>query len=217
MNGEGGCATGIPLGTGPNFFLSPSKQPVPTRTIMTESLSDKYFGLPAMVMADLTRSVLYLVVLTQLGSCRYRSPQVEDCVTWQYNRGIFSVRSAYRGQWKKKCGPRIFGGSSSGTSNQQIWKRLWKLQVLAKIKIFGWRVLNGLLACITILANRHIIPTGGCPVSNKCVEDIKHSMIFLCDRARAVWNSLGWQRTNGLLWTDKILLGAILASYPSVV
>ena len=72
-----------------------------------------------------------------------------------------------------------------------------------KIKVFGWRALNGLLPCKAILANRHISPTGGCPVCNNGAEDIKH-MIFLCDRARLVWNSMGIGQTiNELLGTDR--------------
>jgi hypothetical protein len=33
-----------------------------------------------------------------------------------------------------------------------VWNKLWKLQVLRKIKIFGWRALKGLLPCCAILA-----------------------------------------------------------------
>ena len=66
-----------------------------------------------------------------------------------------------------------------------------------KMKSFGWRALRGLMP--SILANRHIIPNGGCPVCHNGVEDIKH-MIFSCDRARAVWNSIGvWDKLRGLL------------------
>lgn len=72
-----------------------------------------------------------------------------------------------------------------------------------KIKIFGSRALHGLLACRAILANRHITPTGGCPVCHNGVEDIKH-MIFSCDRAKAVWNLIGvWQKIRDLLETDR--------------
>jgi hypothetical protein len=59
-----------------------------------------------------------------------------------------------------------------------------------KSRFFGWRALHGLLACRLILANRHIIPSGGCPVCHHGAEDIKH-MIFSCDRAKAIWNSIG--------------------------
>lgn len=66
-----------------------------------------------------------------------------------------------------------------------------------KIKNFGWRALRGVMPCKAILANRHVIPEGGCPVCHNGAEDIKH-LIFTCDRARAgmeVDRSLGEDQT----------------------
>ena len=66
----------------------------------------------------------------------------EDCVAWHYNRnGLFSVRSTNHGQWKKKFGARQAVAQGNGTSNRQVWRNLWKLQVPGKIKIVGWRAL----------------------------------------------------------------------------
>ena len=77
-----------------------------------------------------------------------------------------------------------------GVSSTEVWKRLWKLDVPGKIKIFGWRALLGLIPCRAILANRHISNVSGCPVCQNAMEDIRH-IIFTCDRARAIWRSLG--------------------------
>jgi hypothetical protein len=97
----------------------------------------------------------------------------EDFVVWHYNRnGLFSVRSAYHGRWKHRFGHKL--------NEAKVWKKLWKLKIPAKIKIFGWRALKGLVPCNAILANRHIIPNGGCPVCNGGAKDVKH-IIFSCD------------------------------------
>ena len=89
----------------------------------------------------------------------------EDCVAWHYNRsGMFSVKSAYHGQWKRTFGARLNMAQGGSGSNVQVWKNLWKLQVPGKLKIFGWRALQGLIPCRAILANKHIINEGGCPV-----------------------------------------------------
>ena len=133
---------------------------------------------------DLVRSILendaYRILQIPLTSGR------DDCVAWHFNRnGPFSVRSAYHCQWKKKFGARCAAMQGGGTSNRQVGKKLWQLKVPGKIKIFGWRALQGFMPCNAILANRHIIPDGGCPVCHNGAEDINHLM-FTCDRARAV-------------------------------
>ena len=52
---------------------------------------------------------------------------------WHYNRnGMFLVKSAYNGQWKKKLGARLDAFQGGGTSNHQVWRNLWKLQVPGK-------------------------------------------------------------------------------------
>jgi hypothetical protein len=46
-----------------------------------------------------------------------------------------------------------------GQRNNQIWNKLWKLNVPAKIKIFGWRALQGLILCCGIFFMLHGINT----------------------------------------------------------
>jgi hypothetical protein len=41
----------------------------------------------------------------------------------------------------------MYNLQGNGASDLQVWNKLWKLQVLRKIKIFGWRALKGLLPC----------------------------------------------------------------------
>ena len=90
--------------------------------------------------------------------------------------GLFSIRSAYHVQWSHKFGNNHRTSFPSGTGNDQVWKALWNLDVPAKIKIFGWRVLHGIVPCRAILANRHIGNSGRCPVCEVGCEDIKHML-----------------------------------------
>ena len=62
--------------------------------------------------------------------------------------------------------------------------------VPAKIKIFGWRVLHGLIPCRGILANRRIDNSSSCPACHEGCEDIKH-VLFTCSRAKEIWRILG--------------------------
>lgn len=128
----------------------------------------------------------------------------DDLVVWHYNRsGLFSVRSAYHCQWDCKFGPRCNQVQANTASRSQLWKNLWKLKLPGKIKIFGWRVLKGLLPCRSMLASRHIGEAGGCPVCQNGAEDVKH-MMFTCNRAKEVWHSLGmWEKIECFLITDR--------------
>lgn len=83
-----------------------------------------------------------------------------------------------------------------------ICKKLWKLEIPAKIKIFGWRDLHGVIPSWTILANRLRSPKKNylqidiLPMLEdvqlarddvKISSDIKH-MMFMCEK-----HSEGWE------------------------
>ena len=92
---------------------------------------------------------------------------------------------------------------ASGVGRRQVWKKLWKLQVPGKIKIFGWRTLHGLIPGRAILANRHIGNIGSFPMCLNGAEDIKH-ILFVCDRAKEVWRALGiWESIAQLLAVER--------------
>ena len=79
---------------------------------------------------------------------------------------------------------------AGGAGNEEVWSKLWKIDVPAKIKIFGWRVLHGLIPCRGILANRRIDNSSSCPACHEGCEDIKH-VLFTCSRAKEIWRILG--------------------------
>ena len=69
----------------------------------------------------------------------------EDSLIWIGNkRGVFTVKSAYHIAAKIQS-DKDLGESSSGDSRSIIWKKLWKMKLPPKIKIFAWR------ACVNSL------------------------------------------------------------------
>jgi hypothetical protein len=115
----------------------------------------------------------------------------EYVVAWHYNKnGYFSVESAYHLHWIHKFGANRVNDQAGGVGDEQVWSKLWKLDVPAIIKIFGWRVLHGLIPCKGILANRHIGNSSSCPACHESCEDIKH-VLFTCHRAKEIWRILG--------------------------
>jgi len=115
----------------------------------------------------------------------------EDIVAWHYTKNnFFTVGSPYRLQWLHKFGENRINEQASGMGDDKVWSQLWKLEVPAKIKIFGWRVLHGLIPCKGILANRHIENSSSCPACQSHCEDIKH-VLFKCNQAKDIWRILG--------------------------
>jgi hypothetical protein len=116
----------------------------------------------------------------------------EDFVAWHKTRSFsFTVRSAYYSEWEHQFAHRIRRQDGQGTSRSNpVWDIVWKLRVPAKVKIFIWRSLHGLVPGMAILANRHIKVSPQCPICLKGAEDIRHLM-FTCDRAKDVWKALG--------------------------
>jgi hypothetical protein len=64
-----------------------------------------------------------------------------------------------------------------------VWAKLWKLKVSAKIKIFYWRTLYGLIPLKSVLVNQHIGTSGQCPLCTLDAEDVSH-LLFQCSAAR---------------------------------
>jgi hypothetical protein len=116
----------------------------------------------------------------------------DDFVAWHGTKsGVFSVRSAYHIEWKHQFNGLTFRSLISGTSlNNPIWKNLWKLDAPAKVKIFCWRLMHGIIPIKAILMKRHIGTTDLCPMCNLEPEDTMH-MVFTCQRAAQIWNMLG--------------------------
>jgi hypothetical protein len=71
-----------------------------------------------------------------------------------------------------------------------IWRKLWNLNIPAKIKIFNWKALHGTLPCRSILANRHIKVSAQCAICSQGAEDIRHAL-FTYRRAADVWQAIG--------------------------
>jgi ribonuclease HI len=117
---------------------------------------------------------------------------IEDFVAWRYTKNsLFSVGSAYHGEWKYQFGRKERDLYAPGQSSQNIvWDILWKTSVAAKVKIFAWKSLHGILPCYAVLANRHVPVSSQCPWCNIHCEDIKH-VLFSCEHALDIWRKLG--------------------------
>jgi hypothetical protein len=105
---------------------------------------------------DLIKALFWTVDVNRILQIPLRQGR-QDVVAWHHNQnGYFSVGSTYHLQWLHKFRVNHVNEQVGGVGNDEVWSKLWNLDVLTKIKIFRWRVLHGLIPCQWILANRHI-------------------------------------------------------------
>ena len=112
---------------------------------------------------------------------------LEDKIIWIGNRrGEFSVKSAYHIAYglieANDCGE-----SSSGDPCKPLWKRLWLLNLLAKIKVFAWRACVNGLPTMEAIFSRGISQSMACPVCGNDAETIDHALLR-CDFSSLVWD-----------------------------
>ena len=133
--------------------------------------------------------------------------RVLHLIAWHPNRnGLFTVKSAYHCQWAHKFASRNYTAVAGGSGLQPVWKKLWKLSMPSKVKIFVWRALHGCIPCFAILANKHITDIVNCPVCKTEAEDIRH-ILFSCSRARDVEKLLIIDRSGSVLIQEIIRRG----------
>ena len=111
----------------------------------------------------------------------------KDKIIWFGNsRGEFTVKSAYHIAFNL-IEAKKDGECSSGDPCKSLWKRLWHLNLPAKVKIFTWRVCANGLPTMEAICNRGISNNRGCPICGKAPESINHAFLS-CDFSTLFWN-----------------------------
>ena len=112
---------------------------------------------------------------------------LEDKIIWIGNRrGEFSVKSAYHiAHSLIEANDR--GESSSGDPCKPLWKRLWLLNLPAKIKVFAWRACVNGLPTMEAIFSRGISQSMACPVCGNDAESVYHALLR-CDFSSLVWD-----------------------------
>jgi hypothetical protein len=86
-----------------------------------------------------------------------------DFVAWNFtSHGRFTVRSAYRSQWRHQLGASAGQiALSERSAINPVWKTVWKLKIPNKVKKkIVWRVLHGILPLKSIYAIGILEPRG---------------------------------------------------------
>lgn len=111
--------------------------------------------------------------------------QGEDVWAWEPEKhGLYSVKSAYKLLYTKR--QREEDAGSVGASKDDTWKRIWKLDVPPKVRVFWWRVIHEFLPAKYVLHRRHVEPVANCDTCGAEEETIKH-VLMDCTTAKIFW------------------------------
>ncbi|KAM6594852.1 hypothetical protein CsatA_002555 [Cannabis sativa] len=117
-----------------------------------------------------------------------------DCWSWsKETSGGYSVSSAYKLL-------QVVNGDWSINDEASYWKKVWQLNVPAKVQHLVWRILACCLPTKLQLTTKHVHVDLTCPMCNIEPESITH-VLFRCNFARSCW-SLSSADASGANDTD---------------
>jgi hypothetical protein len=141
----------------------------------------------------------------------------EDFLAWAHEKsGIYSVRSAYRAiVTKGQADDMARSDAPPSSSTTDVWKRLWKLCVIPKVRVFWWRVLRGILPDYGTLTRRHVRADSTCGICKAKSESMFHALIE-CSHAHMFWAAakdillVKLPRLHPITWARDILCGSLV-------
>lgn len=124
---------------------------------------------------------------------------VGDRIAWaKSNDGLYDVKTGYQ-YWQGR------NNSSLGTVPQSGgWKRIWRLPLPHKMKVFLWRLCRNNIHVPNRLKGKGVSVTILCPFCNVDVEHLTH-VFFDCIFAASCWLCKGFQHLIGF-WINLIQL-----------
>jgi hypothetical protein len=105
-------------------------------------------------------------------------------------KGVFSVKSAYKMLIETKRRREDYfeerAAPSNAAQDEGSWKKLWKVRVPSKLRIFAWRLARSSLPTGAERVRRHMADSIVCPICNAAADDWRHSLLT-CNMAASVW------------------------------
>jgi hypothetical protein len=124
--------------------------------------------------------------VTEIRKIKLPSHKTSDWVAWNYERtGVFLVRSAYRPALSNARNIDERGSSAEGSGERKVWKKIWKLPVLPKVRNFIWKLMRNGLPTNENRCFRHIADEAGCDLCGHRCEDAYHA-VMTCPHATAL-------------------------------
>ncbi|KAK8986392.1 hypothetical protein V6N11_009952 [Hibiscus sabdariffa] len=132
-------------------------------------------------------------ILEKLAACPIPKSSLGDDIPgwrWKDNR-CFTVGSAYE-----------YLMTEEARHSSSHWKRIWKLRVPHRVRVFMWLVAHRKLLTNDERVRRHLAIFAECSICGAGVEDIDH-VLRRCTKARALWMQvLGDAHIGGEFFTQ---------------
>jgi hypothetical protein len=128
---------------------------------------------------------------TEILSLKPGAQLQEDLQAWAFERsGVYSVRSCYRILKREDDQQESFRLNETRSSEDQLWwKKVWKLNVPPKIRIFWWRLMQNYLPSKAELMRRHVTHEDHCEACGEQGESLYH-VVFQCTHAIQFWRAV---------------------------
>ena len=140
-----------------------------------------------------------------------------DVLVWKENRSqSFSVKSAYRFTIRMKEQTRI--EHSTANTERPIWRKLWKLNVPPKVRMFLWRACANVLPTKENLNRRRVQVDPRCKICCQQPELVGH-LLWECLMAQNVWALCcgGLQKCQNNLLIFSYCFGPCLIDYQRLI
>ncbi|KAF7826721.1 ribonuclease H [Senna tora] len=166
-------------------------------------------------------------VCNQIVSIPPDREQGGDRWVWKHdNKGVYTIKTGYRNAMLDEWSLFNVGLDVDCESVKNFWKRLWKLPINSRYKVFLWRVCWGILPTIESLEHRGMRIDENCVMCNNAPEDVYHTVID-CPDLQYMWveaiydynsrvhhaNALEWLVVEAGEWKDEQLAALAIATY----
>ncbi|CAI0556201.1 unnamed protein product [Linum tenue] len=131
------------------------------------------------------RALFFANDQTEIMKIPLRNPPTNDIVVWsEADNGIYSVKTAYRSLWQNEH-PSVDEDNSESQRLKSYWRKIWRLPVQPKVKIFLWRISRDILPVGTNVESRIEEAPSDCPFCG--LPETQLHCLRDCDWTRRLW------------------------------
>ncbi|KAF7827221.1 uncharacterized protein G2W53_018385 [Senna tora] len=166
-------------------------------------------------------------ICTRIKSIPPNPSQGDDRWIWEHDsKGLYYVKTGYRSLMLETWNQFNHGLDIDEGSTMRFWKRIWKLPITSRYKVFLWRACLGIIPTVDSLERRGMVINEECGMCNSAPEDVFHALVD-CPNLQLLWvmasfdyssrvyhaNILEWLVVEAAEWSEEKLVALAVALY----